>query len=167
MAEKGSAPGGTAREKLAARAAARDSAGLPESNLGHRLLVAHGWAPGEGLGKEGEGRVAPVEAFLKRDRRGVGGETVASLTLVGASGDGAEAAALAASAALVQRSTQAKSDAKAYAEVQAVAERKRRRDAAIATSLYRAFSEPERPRDEGEERPATRTSKSNPLRRTW
>ena len=81
--------------------------------------------------------------------------------------DGAEAAARAASAALAQRSAQSLADAKAHAEVVASSERKRKRDAAIATSLYRAFAEPDLPKEEDGERPATRSSKTNPLRRTW
>lgn len=47
---------------------------LPQSNKGHDLLRKMGWAPGEGLGVEGEGGVTPVSVFVEpqRGRRGLG-----------------------------------------------------------------------------------------------
>jgi RNA-binding protein 5/10 len=43
-----------------------------ESNKGNQLLKKMGWAAGSGLGLEGEGRVAPVEALLYGERVGLG-----------------------------------------------------------------------------------------------
>eukprot|EP00808_Paulinella_micropora_P005401 g38451.t1 len=45
---------------------------LQADNKGHKLLKAMGWKEGEGLGKEGTGIVAPVQAQLKADNGGVG-----------------------------------------------------------------------------------------------
>jgi RNA-binding protein 5/10 len=43
-----------------------------ETNKGNQLLKKMGWAAGTGLGLEGEGRVAPVEALLYGERVGLG-----------------------------------------------------------------------------------------------
>ncbi|KAJ9094736.1 hypothetical protein QFC21_005894 [Naganishia friedmannii] len=43
-----------------------------ETNKGNQLLKMMGWAAGTGLGLEGEGRVAPVEALLYGERVGLG-----------------------------------------------------------------------------------------------
>ena len=68
--------------RSAARAASQAAPALPPSNVGHQLLTKAGWLPGSGLGVDGQGLTQPVPAFLKGDRRGVGGET--SLKVVGA-----------------------------------------------------------------------------------
>ncbi len=43
-----------------------------ESNVGNQLLAKMGWKAGTGLGKEGEGRVAPVLAHQFESRAGLG-----------------------------------------------------------------------------------------------
>jgi len=53
-----------------AEAAAKSSIG--EDNVGNRLLKAMGWKDGQGLGKSGQGIVAPVEAELRSQRSGLG-----------------------------------------------------------------------------------------------
>lgn len=46
--------------------------GKDESNVGNQLLAKMGWKAGTGLGKEGEGRVAPVLAQQFEARAGLG-----------------------------------------------------------------------------------------------
>ena len=45
---------------------------IPESNLGSKMLRQMGWTPGTGLGKEGDGRVEPVRAELRKKGVGLG-----------------------------------------------------------------------------------------------
>lgn len=46
--------------------------GKDESNVGNQLLAKMGWKTGSGLGKEGEGRVAPVMVQQFENRAGLG-----------------------------------------------------------------------------------------------
>jgi hypothetical protein len=48
------------------------------------MLEKAGWREGTGLGANAQGPLAPVETFIKADRRGIGAETVSSLQVVGA-----------------------------------------------------------------------------------
>ena len=43
-----------------------------KDNIGMKLLQGMGWAQGQGLGKEGQGRTAPVKQFRKKDNAGIG-----------------------------------------------------------------------------------------------
>lgn len=47
---------------------------LPESNIGFQLLKKSGWKEGTGLGVVEQGRLDPVESYLKQDRRGIGAD---------------------------------------------------------------------------------------------
>ncbi|XP_043196864.1 angiogenic factor with G patch and FHA domains 1-like isoform X2 [Amphibalanus amphitrite] len=49
---------------------------LPEKNKGFQLLQKMGWKEGSGLGREGQGRVEPVLAEERAERRGLGCEEV-------------------------------------------------------------------------------------------
>ncbi|KAI9012999.1 hypothetical protein BC832DRAFT_548551 [Gaertneriomyces semiglobifer] len=42
------------------------------SNIGHRMLLAMGWSPGQALGTEGTGLVDPVEVMVRSRRSGLG-----------------------------------------------------------------------------------------------
>ncbi|KAI1300698.1 hypothetical protein EDD11_006044 [Mortierella claussenii] len=48
---------------------------ISATNVGHRLLAKMGWTPGGGLGASGSGITQPIEAVMKRTRRGLGHET--------------------------------------------------------------------------------------------
>jgi len=49
--------------------------GIPENNLGYRMLKGQGWTEGDALGKEGfEGRHEPIATRLKNNRLGIGME---------------------------------------------------------------------------------------------
>jgi len=50
---------------------AQDARPIGESNLGNRLLRSMGW-DGGGLGPEGKGIVAPIDAVIKNNKRGIG-----------------------------------------------------------------------------------------------
>ncbi|KAI7819640.1 hypothetical protein BC939DRAFT_459837 [Gamsiella multidivaricata] len=45
---------------------------ISSDNMGHRMLAKMGWSPGVGLGASGSGIREPVEAVMKRTRRGLG-----------------------------------------------------------------------------------------------
>jgi len=49
--------------------------GIPENNKGFQLMLKSGWERG-GLGQSGEGQKFPVKTVLKRDRKGLGNDTV-------------------------------------------------------------------------------------------
>ncbi|KNC99213.1 uncharacterized protein SPPG_05469 [Spizellomyces punctatus DAOM BR117] len=49
--------------------------GLDATNKGFQMLQDQGWTYGTGLGVDEQGRQQPIATRLKRDRRGVGGET--------------------------------------------------------------------------------------------
>ncbi|XP_003745375.1 G patch domain and ankyrin repeat-containing protein 1 homolog [Galendromus occidentalis] len=46
--------------------------GIPQGNVGFRMLESMGWEKERGLGPAGEGRKFPVKTVLKRDRKGLG-----------------------------------------------------------------------------------------------
>ncbi|KAG5549394.1 uncharacterized protein LOC131325238 isoform X2 [Rhododendron vialii] len=49
---------------------------IDSSNIGFQLLKKHGWKEGTGLGISEQGRLEPVQAFLKKNKRGLGAEKV-------------------------------------------------------------------------------------------
>ncbi|KAI8920291.1 hypothetical protein DFJ77DRAFT_427258 [Powellomyces hirtus] len=48
------------------------SAAIAETNVGHRMLKAMGWAPGQALGADGSGLINPVEVTIRGKRAGLG-----------------------------------------------------------------------------------------------
>ncbi|XP_010521493.1 PREDICTED: PIN2/TERF1-interacting telomerase inhibitor 1 [Tarenaya hassleriana] len=49
-------------------------AAIDSSNIGFQLLKKHGWKEGSGLGVAEQGRLEPVEAQLKHNKRGLGAD---------------------------------------------------------------------------------------------
>ncbi|KAG2662837.1 hypothetical protein I3843_16G000700 [Carya illinoinensis] len=49
---------------------------IDSSNIGFLLLKKHGWKEGTGLGASEQGRLEPVQAFLKNNKRGLGADKV-------------------------------------------------------------------------------------------
>ncbi|XAR54591.1 hypothetical protein NMG60_11029801 [Bertholletia excelsa] len=49
---------------------------IDSSNVGFQLLKKHGWKEGTGLGISEQGRLEPVQAYLKKNKRGLGAEKV-------------------------------------------------------------------------------------------
>ena len=47
---------------------------IPSGNTGFRLLVKNGWNEENGLGKNSDGRLYPIQTVLKRDKKGLGGD---------------------------------------------------------------------------------------------
>ncbi|KAL3635868.1 hypothetical protein CASFOL_020415 [Castilleja foliolosa] len=47
---------------------------INSSNIGFQLLKKHGWREGTGLGVSEQGRLEPVEAFIKKNKRGLGAD---------------------------------------------------------------------------------------------
>lgn len=45
---------------------------IPQTNIGHRLLMQQGWSPGTALGTNGEGRLDPLNPENSVDRAGLG-----------------------------------------------------------------------------------------------
>lgn len=153
------------------------AAALDARNVGFRMLAAAGWTSGNGLGARAQGPTEPVDAFQKRDRRGIGGESVKSLALVGGSaaapraqqppppqaappgagaGGGADADADASGAA--QPGGLTKEGLAAYV-------RKRARDSALQRALFRAFADDAPPSAGARAAHAMRAT--NPLRGHW
>ncbi|KAF8009633.1 hypothetical protein BT93_J0595 [Corymbia citriodora subsp. variegata] len=53
---------------------ARSREAIDSSNKGFQLLKKHGWKEGTGLGVFEQGRLEPVEACLKNNKRGLGAD---------------------------------------------------------------------------------------------
>ncbi|XP_056168853.1 uncharacterized protein LOC115680808 isoform X2 [Syzygium oleosum] len=53
---------------------ARSAEAIDSSNRGFQLLKKHGWKEGTGLGVFEQGRLEPVEAHLKNNKRGLGAD---------------------------------------------------------------------------------------------
>eukprot|EP00250_Pteridium_aquilinum_P005218 c15350_g1_i1 orf=91-363(+) len=51
-------------------------AALTPSNVGFQLLQKSGWKEGSGLGAAEQGRLEPVDVFIKNDKRGIGAKSV-------------------------------------------------------------------------------------------
>ncbi|OMO62316.1 hypothetical protein COLO4_33141 [Corchorus olitorius] len=47
---------------------------IDSSNIGFKLLKKHGWKEGTGLGISEQGRLEPVQAYVKNNKRGLGAE---------------------------------------------------------------------------------------------
>ncbi|KAK6241491.1 G-patch domain - like 3 [Theobroma cacao] len=47
---------------------------IGSSNIGFQLLKKHGWKEGTGLGISEQGRLEPVQAYVKNNKRGLGAE---------------------------------------------------------------------------------------------
>ncbi|XP_062108006.1 uncharacterized protein LOC133818909 [Humulus lupulus] len=50
------------------------SGAIDPSNIGFKLLKKHGWKEGTGLGISEQGRLEPVEAYLKNNKHGLGAD---------------------------------------------------------------------------------------------
>ena len=51
------------------------AAEIGQDNFGHKLMEKMGWSKGMALGKEGEGRLIPVEQVVRIGTTGLGGDT--------------------------------------------------------------------------------------------
>uniref|UniRef100_A0A5B7BEH3 Putative G patch domain and ankyrin repeat-containing protein 1 n=1 Tax=Davidia involucrata TaxID=16924 RepID=A0A5B7BEH3_DAVIN len=49
---------------------------IDSSNIGFQILKKHGWKEGTGLGISEQGRLEPVQAYLKKNKRGLGADKV-------------------------------------------------------------------------------------------
>jgi hypothetical protein len=49
---------------------------LSASNRGFQMMVRSGWDPNAGLGTDGQGRQYPIKTVLKKDRHGLGGDSL-------------------------------------------------------------------------------------------
>lgn len=47
---------------------------IASSNIGFQLLKKHGWKEGTGLGISEQGRLEPVQAYLKKNKWGLGAD---------------------------------------------------------------------------------------------
>ncbi|KAJ0464503.1 putative G patch domain and ankyrin repeat-containing protein [Helianthus annuus] len=54
--------------------ASSTSTPIASSNIGFQLLKKHGWKEGTGLGISQQGRLEPVQTYLKKNKRGLGAE---------------------------------------------------------------------------------------------
>ncbi|KAL0539219.1 hypothetical protein IC582_023402 [Cucumis melo] len=52
------------------------AAAIDSSNIGFQLLKKHGWREGTGLGVSEQGRLEPVQASVKNNKRGLGADKV-------------------------------------------------------------------------------------------
>lgn len=50
------------------------STAIDSSNIGFQLLKKHGWKEGSGLGVSEQGRLEPVQAYVKNNKKGLGAE---------------------------------------------------------------------------------------------
>ncbi|KAL1295669.1 uncharacterized protein LOC130950999 [Arachis stenosperma] len=50
------------------------STAINSSNIGFQLLKKHGWKEGTGLGVSEQGRLEPVETYVKNNKRGLGAD---------------------------------------------------------------------------------------------
>ncbi|KAK7270067.1 hypothetical protein RIF29_22956 [Crotalaria pallida] len=53
---------------------------INSSNIGFQLLKKHGWKEGTGLGISEQGRIEPVETYVKNNKRGLGADKVKKKT---------------------------------------------------------------------------------------
>ncbi|CAI9097065.1 OLC1v1033365C2 [Oldenlandia corymbosa var. corymbosa] len=61
---------------IASEPSSSSSVPIDSSNIGFKLLKKHGWKEGTGLGVAEQGRLEPVEAHMKTNKRGLGAEKV-------------------------------------------------------------------------------------------
>ena len=55
---------------------------IPEANRGFQMMLSSGWDRKRGLGPSGSGKLFPVKTTLKRDRTGLGHESVKAASKV-------------------------------------------------------------------------------------
>jgi hypothetical protein len=115
---------------------------LSHGSLGHTLLRKAGWTEGKGLGKEEQGVTAPLQAYAKAGRQGLGAET-GTLKVVGELVEAPGPVKRARAEALDQALAQSDADAAAAAQDAAIVTQRARRDKAIQASLFKAFAEPD------------------------
>ncbi|KAK6146623.1 hypothetical protein DH2020_020492 [Rehmannia glutinosa] len=60
--------------RTASNMASSGSTPIDSSNIGFQLLKKHGWKEGTGLGVSEQGRLEPVQAFIKKNKRGLGAD---------------------------------------------------------------------------------------------
>ncbi|KAE8100818.1 hypothetical protein FH972_018673 [Carpinus fangiana] len=53
-----------------------NASAIDSSNIGFQLLKKHGWKEGTGLGASEQGRLEPVQTYLKNNKRGLGADKV-------------------------------------------------------------------------------------------
>ncbi|KAK6921502.1 G-patch domain [Dillenia turbinata] len=78
------------REKLATMTVNRgeetssstSATAIDSSNIGFQLLKKHGWKEGTGLGIAEQGRLEPVETYVKKNKRGLGADRIKKTTLL-------------------------------------------------------------------------------------
>ncbi|KAJ4709955.1 G-patch domain [Melia azedarach] len=56
------------------------SKAINSSNIGFKLLKKQGWKEGTGLGIAEQGRLEPIETYVKNNKRGLGAEKVKKKT---------------------------------------------------------------------------------------
>ncbi|XP_004297705.1 PREDICTED: angiogenic factor with G patch and FHA domains 1 isoform X3 [Fragaria vesca subsp. vesca] len=56
--------------------ASSSSTTINSSNIGFQLLKKHGWKEGTGLGISEQGRLEPIQTYLKNNKRGLGADKV-------------------------------------------------------------------------------------------
>lgn len=149
------------------RRAAQSHPDLSHGSVGHTLLRKAGWTPGTGLGKEEQGPTAPVQAFAKAGRQGLGAEA-GTLQLVGEAHppEATGPAKRPRTEAYVGEAAakQSAADAAAAARDAAVATQRASRDKAIRAELYRAFAEPDDSTRGAHVLQRAQPSRGNPLR---
>lgn len=52
------------------------SSAIDSSNVGFQLLKKHGWKEGTGLGVSEQGRLEPLQAYFKKNKRGLGADKI-------------------------------------------------------------------------------------------
>ncbi|KAK9274731.1 hypothetical protein L1049_021982 [Liquidambar formosana] len=57
------------------------STAINSSNIGFQLLKKHGWREGTGLGVSEQGRLEPVQTYVKKNKRGLGADRVKKTTM--------------------------------------------------------------------------------------
>jgi hypothetical protein len=55
-----------------ARPSAHPNVPAPMSSFAQNMLASSGWTPGAGLGKNGDGRSAPIDVEARTEKRGLG-----------------------------------------------------------------------------------------------
>ncbi|XP_051145469.1 meiotically up-regulated protein C1442.13c [Andrographis paniculata] len=55
-------------------ASSSSSTPIDSSNIGFQLLKKHGWKEGTGLGVDEQGRIEPLQAYVKKNKRGLGAD---------------------------------------------------------------------------------------------
>ncbi|XP_047333097.1 G patch domain and ankyrin repeat-containing protein 1 homolog [Impatiens glandulifera] len=64
--------GGTDGGAASTSSSSSVEAPIGSSNIGFQLLKKHGWKEGTGLGISEQGRLEPIRAYMKKNKRGLG-----------------------------------------------------------------------------------------------